>query len=95
MCAKHLEIWQPQSPGTLRACPGLYGDCFTFTCHYLFSTVTSTMLIKIHHVIHAYSFFNLFLITYLFYLPTASVSQTMKCQMAGQHANNEFKMMSK
>jgi len=23
-----LEIWEPQPPGTLRACPGLYRDCF-------------------------------------------------------------------
>jgi len=26
-----LEIWEPQPPGTLRACPGLYWDCLTFT----------------------------------------------------------------
>jgi len=25
------EIWEPQPPGTLRACPGMYRDCFTFT----------------------------------------------------------------
>jgi len=25
-----LEIWKPQPPGTLRACPGLQWDCFTF-----------------------------------------------------------------
>jgi hypothetical protein len=30
-CADCLEIWEPQPPGTLRACPGLYRDCFTFT----------------------------------------------------------------
>jgi len=29
-CASCLEIWEPQPPGTLRACPGLYIDCFTF-----------------------------------------------------------------
>ena len=29
-CADCLEIWEPQYPGTLRACPGLYRDCFTF-----------------------------------------------------------------
>jgi len=29
-CAKCHEIWQPHPPGTLRACPGLYRDCFTF-----------------------------------------------------------------
>ena len=22
-CAEYLEIWEPQPPGTLRACPGL------------------------------------------------------------------------
>jgi len=27
-----LEIWEPQSPRTLTASPGLYRDCFTFTC---------------------------------------------------------------
>ena len=25
-----LEIWEPQPPGTLRACPGLSWDCFAF-----------------------------------------------------------------
>ena len=30
-CAECLEIWEPQIPGTLRAYPGLYRDCFTFT----------------------------------------------------------------
>ena len=25
------EIWEPQPPGTLRACPGLEWDCFSFT----------------------------------------------------------------
>jgi hypothetical protein len=29
-CADCLEIWKPQTPGTLRACPGLWWDCFTF-----------------------------------------------------------------
>jgi hypothetical protein len=29
-CANCLEIWEPQPPDTLRACPGLYKDCFTF-----------------------------------------------------------------
>jgi hypothetical protein len=24
------EIWKPQLPGTLWACPGLHKDCFTF-----------------------------------------------------------------
>ena len=30
-CSDFLEIWEPQPPGTLRSCPGLYRDCFTFT----------------------------------------------------------------
>jgi hypothetical protein len=30
-CADCLEIWEPQPPGTLWVCPGLYWDCFTFT----------------------------------------------------------------
>ena len=30
-CADCLEIWDPQPPGTLRACPGLYGIALTFT----------------------------------------------------------------
>ena len=29
-CADCLKIWESQPPGTLRACPGLYGDCFSF-----------------------------------------------------------------
>ena len=27
-CADCLEIWEPQTPGTLRVCPGLSRDCF-------------------------------------------------------------------
>jgi hypothetical protein len=30
-CVHCLEIWELQPPGTLRACPSLYRDCFTFT----------------------------------------------------------------
>ena len=26
-----LEVWEPQPPGTLRDCAGLYRDCFTLT----------------------------------------------------------------
>jgi hypothetical protein len=29
-CADCPEIWELQSPGKFRACPGLYRDCFTF-----------------------------------------------------------------
>ena len=27
-CVSCLEIWEPQLPGTIRACPDLYRDCF-------------------------------------------------------------------
>jgi len=27
-CADYLEIWESQLPGALRACPGLFRDCF-------------------------------------------------------------------
>jgi len=30
LCDDHLEIWEPQPPGTVRACPGLSWDCFAF-----------------------------------------------------------------
>jgi len=29
-CADCLEIWEPQPPGNLRACPDLHRDCCTF-----------------------------------------------------------------
>jgi len=29
-CADCHKIWEPQTSGTHRACPGLYRDCFTF-----------------------------------------------------------------
>ena len=29
-CTVYLEIWEPQPPGTPKACPGLYWDCFGF-----------------------------------------------------------------
>jgi len=29
-CVNCLETKEPQTPGTLRACPGLYRKCFTF-----------------------------------------------------------------
>ena len=29
-CAVYLKIWEHQPAGTLRACQGLYKDCFTY-----------------------------------------------------------------
>jgi len=30
LCDDHIEIWEPQPPGTIRACPGLSWYCFAF-----------------------------------------------------------------
>jgi hypothetical protein len=32
--AEYLEMWEPQIPGTLGGCPGLYRNFFTF-CRYI------------------------------------------------------------
>jgi len=32
-CANCNEIWEAHPPETLRACPGLYRDCFTFALY--------------------------------------------------------------
>jgi len=37
-CAQCHEICEPELPGTLRACPGLYMESFTFTCYMLKTT---------------------------------------------------------
>jgi hypothetical protein len=42
-CANCLAIWQPPTPGTLEASPGLYRDCFTlstFTALWFYMNVT-------------------------------------------------------
>jgi hypothetical protein len=33
-CADCLKIWKPQPPAALRACPGLYTNCFTLTFNF-------------------------------------------------------------
>ena len=39
-CADCLEIWEPQPPGTLWACPGLQWDCFTLYIYiYIYSYI--------------------------------------------------------
>jgi len=39
-CADCFEIWEPQPPGNVRACPVLYSDCFNFTFLFgIFSTI--------------------------------------------------------
>jgi len=42
-CANCLEIWEPEPPGMLRTCPGLYRDCFTF-CFFVIKTKTGNDL---------------------------------------------------
>jgi hypothetical protein len=42
-CADCLESWEPQPPGTLKACPGLSWNCFTITfLHFAIITGGST-----------------------------------------------------
>lgn len=31
-----LEIWELQPPGPIRACPGLYRNCYTFVLSFVF-----------------------------------------------------------
>jgi hypothetical protein len=47
LCADCLEIWEPQPPGTLMACPGLQWDCFTFT---LCTVFLLTKMLLLHYV---------------------------------------------
>jgi len=39
-CADCLEIWEPQRPGTLRACPGPCRDCFVLFNFYIYTIYT-------------------------------------------------------
>jgi hypothetical protein len=39
------EIWEPKSPGTLWATPGLLRDCFTFTFTFTFTFIYVAILI--------------------------------------------------
>jgi hypothetical protein len=48
-CADCLEIWEPQRLGTLRACPGLYRDCITFTFTSL--SILSQVYVSVFHLI--------------------------------------------
>ena len=43
-CAKRMERWEFQPPITLRASPGLYMNCFTFS----FFAITLRSSIQIH-----------------------------------------------
>jgi len=47
-CAECLKIWEPQTPGTLRACPGLQWD--SFTCF-----VYTQRQISIHETKHLFT----------------------------------------
>ena len=43
-CADCLEIWEPQPPGNLRDCRGLFRGCFTFLI------CSSNVLFKLSHL---------------------------------------------
>jgi len=55
-CANCLEIWKPQPPGTLRACPGLLWDCFVMNLYsetaYLVEQHTDSIY-NTPHILHA------------------------------------------
>jgi len=40
-----LEVWEPQPPGPLRACPALYRDCFTISTFEYFRVCLNAELI--------------------------------------------------
>jgi hypothetical protein len=42
LCAECHEIWQPQPPGALRACPSLITNGFTFHKNDITRTTTKT-----------------------------------------------------
>jgi len=48
LCADFLEIWEPDPPGTLRACPGLQWDCFTFALHPYATPKVMRLKINVH-----------------------------------------------
>ena len=58
-CVECLEIWEPQHPGTLRACSGLYSDCF-------YPSVTQS--VKIQNRLSVCLARNLFLFQYKYLL---------------------------
>jgi len=64
-CADCLEIWEPQPPGTLRACPGPYRD--GFTSFYLTDQwpAAQTKIITFHIFKQFYMFLVLYIFRYL------------------------------
>ena len=46
-CADCLEIWEPQTPGNLRVCPGLYRNCFTLILYYIISYYSHLTLLHL------------------------------------------------
>ena len=49
-----LEIWEPQPPGKLRACPGLYRDCFAYRILVFDTAFRTTTVQYILLVIYVY-----------------------------------------
>jgi len=54
-CADCLEIWEPQTPGTLRACPGMYGDCFPFVLVVRINKCTTILFNRKSELRHLFS----------------------------------------
>jgi hypothetical protein len=47
------EIWEPKSPGTLWATPGLLRDCFTFTYKLYINFLKPTFSVVYHMQLHS------------------------------------------
>ena len=49
-CGECIEIWELQSPGTLRDCPGLCRDCSTFLHYSLYANYVTVDDLHIGHM---------------------------------------------
>ena len=84
-CAGFLEIWDRQPPATLRVCPDLYRNCFTFTFYVTFnaaahprrtkSSITPLWKLKTRNCILVFLSLNPCVMSYFFlhYQPWKSV----------------------
>ena len=49
-CADCLEIWEPQPPWKIRACPGLKWDCFAFLSFFFFFFLPFTFALFLRQI---------------------------------------------
>jgi len=56
-----LEIWDPQSPGTCRACPRLQWDCFNF----YFYIITVKISLCTHNIARMYDMLCMYVYMYV------------------------------